>query len=42
MASELLIIFIFVVPAFLFYLNFKIRINPNHAFIVELINRFLK
>jgi len=24
------------------YLNFQTKINPNHAFIIELINRFLK
>jgi hypothetical protein len=24
------------------YLNFKTKINPNHAFLIELISRFLK
>lgn len=24
------------------YLNFQTRINPNHAFLIELISRFLK
>jgi len=24
------------------YLNFKAKIYPNHVFIIELINRFLK
>jgi hypothetical protein len=35
-------ILLVVVVLIAIYLNFKTEINPNHAFIIELINRFLK
>jgi len=35
-----ILLVVFVLTAI--YLNFKTRINPNHAFIIELISRYLR